>query len=77
MTKRQQQEILKNAIMRLHFHRTMSEDSEKEGQICNALITFAHNLHRAEHIENTANIDKKSVDEAYALAYLTLQKETV
>lgn len=77
MTKRQQQEILKNAIMRLHFHRTVTEAPEKEQQICDALVAFAHNLHRAESFENAADADKKSVDTAYMHAYLTLQKETV
>lgn len=77
MTKRQQQEILKQAILRLHFHRTVSEQPENEQQMVHALMAFAHNIQRAETIENQPNAEKKAVDEAYDLAYITLQKETV
>lgn len=74
MTKKEQNALLRNAISRLHFHRTISESAAHENQVVEALMNFAQALHAAEVVESKPDADKDTINKAFDAAYATLKE---
>lgn len=68
MTKKEQQSLIRNAITRIHFHRTLTENNAAVDSIVNTLITFYEHLGRAETIA-----DSKTRTEAENRSYEILK----
>ena len=69
MTKKEQNALLREALNRMHFHRTITQDPEQESKVVDKLMAFAEKLRVAERVEETDGSTKEQVNAAFDAAY--------